>query len=640
MATSLIWCTSTTDIDRHHIHIVGLRVDENGRPLNDKFEHRRSKQITRELEQKYNLHPAEKKARTERPELKKVDYTAGDVKHQIGNTVKAACYGYRFQSFGEYKALLATYNICAEEVKGEVNGKPYQGIVYSATNDKGEKVGNPVKASRIGKSVGYEAVQRRMEKSGEAIKNGKLKERTRKIVADAVRNTRSRKELEQQLKKQGIDVVFRQNDSGRIYGVTFIDHDSRVVLNGSRLGKEYSANVFNERFSGETGIYTSQKWKYGSGNNPRIRNSRTSRRKPTSFRVWLPCWVLSAVCWAVVHPVVTSRRTPLTKRERRRKRSAQGASNNQKTYTIMQQEDDLRGLARVMDFMRAVSILFVGINVYWFCYSTLKEWGVTFEVIDKILWKFQRTTGLFSSILWTKLFSVMFLALSCIGTKGVKEEKITWTKIHCSLTVGMVLFFLNWWLLELPLPHTAGTVFYITTLSAGYICMLMAGTWMSRLLKNNLMDDVFNMENESFQQETRLIENEYSVNLPTRFYYNKKWNNGWMNVVNPFRASLVLGTPGSGKSYAVVNNYIKQQIEKGFALYLYDYKFPDLSEIAYNHLLNHLDDYKVKPKFYVINFDDPRKSHRCNPINANFMSDIADAYEASYTIMLNLIALG
>ena len=150
------------------------------------------------------------------------------------------------------------------------------------------------------------------------------------------------------------------------------------------------------------------------------------------------------------------------------------------------------------------------------------------------------------------------------------------------------------------------------------------------------MDDVFNTENESFMQETRLIENEYSVNLPTRFYYKKKWHKGWINVVNPFRASLVLGTPGSGKSYAVVNNYIKQQIEKGFALYLYDYKFPDLSEIAYNHLLTHLGGYKVKPKFYVINFDDPRKSHRCNPINAAFMSDIADAYEASYTIMLNL----
>ena len=241
-----------TDIDRHHIHIVGLRVDGNGKPLNDRFEHRRSKQITRELERKYNLHPAEKKERTERPELKKVDYAAGDVKHQIGNTVKAACYGYRFQSFGEYRALLAAYNVCAEEVKGEISGRPYQGIVYSATNDKGEKVGNPVKASRIGKSVGYEAVRRRMERSGEAIRNGKLKERTRKIVAAAMRITRTRPEFERELKRQGIDVVFRQNDSGRIYGVTFIDHDSRVVLNGSRLGKEYSANVFNERFSGET----------------------------------------------------------------------------------------------------------------------------------------------------------------------------------------------------------------------------------------------------------------------------------------------------------------------------------------------------------------------------------------------------
>lgn len=173
------------------------------------------------------------------------------MKHQIGNIVKAACYGYRFQSFGEYKALLAAYNVCAEEVKGEINGKPYQGIVYSAMNDKGEKAGNPVKASHIGKSVGYEAVKRRMEKSGKLIKNGKLKERTQKIVATVMQTARSRKELEQQLRKQGINVVFRQNDSGRIYGVTFIDHDSRVVLNGSRLGKEYSANGFNDLYSDE-----------------------------------------------------------------------------------------------------------------------------------------------------------------------------------------------------------------------------------------------------------------------------------------------------------------------------------------------------------------------------------------------------
>ena len=302
----------------------------------------------------------------------------------------------------------------------------------------------------------------------------------------------------------------------------------------------------------------------------------------------------------------------------------------------MAQEDDLRALGKVMDFMRGISVIFLLINCYWFCYEAFHTWGFTLGIVDKILMNFQRTTGLFSSILWTKLFCVVFLALSCLGTKGVKEEKITWPKIWTVLFSGFVFFFLNWWLLVLPIGKIGAASLYIFTLSIGYICLLMGGVWMSRLLKNNLMDDVFNTENESFMQETRLMENEYSVNLPTRFYYKKKWNNGWINVVNPFRASMVLGTPGSGKSYAIVNNYIKQQIEKGFAMYIYDYKFPDLSEIAYNHLLNHLDAYKVKPQFYVINFDDPRKSHRCNPINPAFMTDISDAYESAYTIMLNL----
>ena len=302
----------------------------------------------------------------------------------------------------------------------------------------------------------------------------------------------------------------------------------------------------------------------------------------------------------------------------------------------MAQEDDLRALGKVMDFMRGISVIFLLINCYWFCYEAFHVWGFTLGIIDKILMNFQRTTGLFSSILWTKLFCVVFLALSCLGTKGVKEEKITWAKIWTVLFSGFVFFFLNWWLLVLPIGKIGAASLYIFTLSVGYICLLMGGVWMSRLLKNNLMDDVFNTENESFMQETRLMENEYSVNLPTRFYYKKKWNKGWINVVNPFRASMVLGTPGSGKSYAIVNNYIKQQIEKGFAMYIYDYKFPDLSEIAYNHLLHHLDAYKVKPQFYVINFDDPRKSHRCNPINPAFMTDISDAYESAYTIMLNL----
>ena len=302
----------------------------------------------------------------------------------------------------------------------------------------------------------------------------------------------------------------------------------------------------------------------------------------------------------------------------------------------MQQEDDLRALAKIMDFLRAVSIILVVIHVYWYGYGAIRTWGIGIGVVDRILMNFQRTVGLFSSMLYTKLFAVVLLGLSCLGTKGVKGEKITWEKIYAALGMGGVLFFLNGWLLRLPLPFTIDVGFYIVTISAGYACLLMAGLWMSRLLKHNLMDDVFNNENESFMQETRYMENEYSVNLPTRFYYKKKWNNGWINVVNPFRATIVLGTPGSGKSYAVVNSFIKQQIEKGYSMYVYDFKFPDLSMIAYNHLINHLDGYKVKPKFYVINFDDPRRSHRCNPIHPDFMTDISDAYESAYTIMLNL----
>ena len=180
------------------------------------------------------------------------------------------------------------------------------------------------------------------------------------------------------------------------------------------------------------------------------------------------------------------------------------------------------------------------------------------------------------------------------------------------------------------------TLSYVATVAAGYICLLTAGVWITRLLKNQLMDDVFNDENESFMQETRLIANEYSVNLPTRFYYKKKWHNGWINVVSPQRGCIVLGCPGSGKSYCVINQFIKQQIEKGYALYCYDFKFPDLSLIAYNRLLKNKDKYAKPVGFYVINFDDPRHSHRCNPLNPSFLSDIADAYESAYVIMLNL----
>ena len=302
----------------------------------------------------------------------------------------------------------------------------------------------------------------------------------------------------------------------------------------------------------------------------------------------------------------------------------------------MQQEDDLRGLAKVMEFMRAISIVFIAIHVYWFCYRAFVDAGINIGVADRILLNFQRTAGLFNNLLVTKVFAVIFLALSCLGTKGVKNRKMTWRKIHTAFLSGLVLFFMNWWMLDLPFSPIANAAIYTVTLTAGYILLLMSGVWISRMLKHNLMEDVFNTANESFMQETRLMENEYSVNLPTKFVYQGKEWNGWINVVNVFRASIVLGTPGSGKSYAVVNNYIKQMISKGFAIYIYDYKFDDLSVIAYNELFKSLDKYKTKPEFYVINFDDPRRSHRCNPINPKFMVDISDAYESAYTIMLNL----
>jgi hypothetical protein len=288
---------------------------------------------------------------------------------------------------------------------------------------------------------------------------------------------------------------------------------------------------------------------------------------------------------------------------------------------------DNQGLTRVMEFMRAVSIVVVIAHVYWFCHGAVRRAGLDIEVIDRIVVNFNRTAGLFDNPLWTKLFAVTFLALSCLGTRGAKSEKITIRHILMALAAGTALFFL---------PPFGSAAIYISTITAGYILLLMAGVWASRMMRHKLMDDRFNDENESFRQETRLISNEYSVNLPTKFHHNNRQNNGWINVVNPFRATMVLGTPGSGKSFAVINQFIKQQIEKGFAMYIYDFKFPDLTEIAYNHLLLHAGNYPVTPKFYVINFDDPRRSHRCNPIAPEFMTDISDAYESAYTIMLNL----
>lgn len=236
------------DIERKHIHIVSLRVDSNGRKINDSNEYRRSKAITEELEQKYGLHPAEGQKKGEDWQLTPVDSSKGNLKKQINNVVKPLLKMYRFQSVGEFRGLLSLYNIGLEEVKGEVNGHSYHGILYSALDKDGEKTGTPIKSSVLGKPAGMAAIEKQMRQSGTAIKDKKLKERTRRIVSAAMKSPRTESDFRRELSAQGIDLVLRRNEDNRIYGVTFIDHRSRVVLNGSRLGKDFSANVFNEYF--------------------------------------------------------------------------------------------------------------------------------------------------------------------------------------------------------------------------------------------------------------------------------------------------------------------------------------------------------------------------------------------------------
>lgn len=237
------------DIDRHHVHIVTVNVDEKGKRLNQDFLYRRSDRIRKELEQKYGLHLAERRNIRKDNPLHKVDSSAGDVKKQVGNTVKALVRQYCFQTMGEYRALLSLYNITVEETQGIVREREYKGLVYSATDDAGNKAGNPFKSSLYGKSVGYEAVQEKCSRSGQEVKDRKLADITRRTVLSVLGGTCDKRKFVAALKEKGIDTVFRHTEDGRIYGATFIDHRTGCVLNGSRMGKELSANALQEHFT-------------------------------------------------------------------------------------------------------------------------------------------------------------------------------------------------------------------------------------------------------------------------------------------------------------------------------------------------------------------------------------------------------
>ena len=239
------------DIAREHIHIVSLRIDGEGKKINDKFEKRRSKQITDALERKYSLIPSSKVTDREMKEVSKIDTTKGNIKEQVAETLLSVLKHYEFCSLGELNAILSVYNLAVEEVKTEFRGKKYEGLVYVPTDDKGDKVSSPIHASDIGRGVGYTAVQNRMQKSKQAIKP--LISIIRYRVLQTMRTSpKTEEELRQRLEEQGLRVFIRKNESGRIYGITFIDDKEGIALNGSRLGKGYAANVFNGYFSNPT----------------------------------------------------------------------------------------------------------------------------------------------------------------------------------------------------------------------------------------------------------------------------------------------------------------------------------------------------------------------------------------------------
>lgn len=297
--------------------------------------------------------------------------------------------------------------------------------------------------------------------------------------------------------------------------------------------------------------------------------------------------------------------------------------------------EDIQGLRKIIDFTRLISIFILAIHFYLCCYIAFKHWGWTAEITDRLIANISKT-GLFSNITNPKLAALLCLVISLIGIKGRKDEKIQKNTIAAFLLSGLLFYFISILCFYLNAKPSVIAALYMGMTSTGYLLILTGGSLLSRLIQNNLNTDIFNTENETFPQEERLLENEFSVNLPARYRLKSLIRNSWINFINPFRGILVAGTPGSGKSYFVIRHIIDQHLKKGFSMFLYDFKYDDLTKIAYNKLIQYRKQYKVAPRFYVINFDDLNRTHRCNPLYPESMEDITDATEASRTIMLGL----
>ncbi len=294
-----------------------------------------------------------------------------------------------------------------------------------------------------------------------------------------------------------------------------------------------------------------------------------------------------------------------------------------------------QGLRKIIDLTRIVSISILTLHFYYYCYGAFKQWQITSTITDRMLGNISHT-GLFNNFHISKLIALGFLLISLIGAKGRKDEKLLYKNAFTYIITGLVLYFVSAFILLNPAVGQFQATAYIGVTALGYILILTGGTLLSRIIKQSFEHDIFNTLNETFPQEERLLENEYSINLPARYYLKNKLRKSWINIINPFRGLLVMGSPGSGKSYFIIQHIIKQHLQKGFSMFVYDFKFDDLSKITYNHFLKYRNTYKVLPEFYVINFDDLNRSHRSNPLDPSTLFDLTDANESSRTIMLGL----
>jgi hypothetical protein len=302
----------------------------------------------------------------------------------------------------------------------------------------------------------------------------------------------------------------------------------------------------------------------------------------------------------------------------------------------MQTGENEQALRKILDMTRLISIIILTIHFYYYCYAAFREWHLVSSFSDKIMGNIHHT-GLFSNFHKSKLLALGFLIISLLGAKGRKDEKLNYKTAFAYIITGSLIYFISGLSLYLKIELMLAAITYISITSSGFLLMLSGGTLLSRIIKNRLNSkDIFNTENETFPQEERLLENEYSINLPARYHLKDKTRDSWINIINPFRGVLVSGTPGSGKSYFVIRHVITQHIRKRFTMFVYDFKFDDLTRIVYNTWLKYKHLYPKLPQFYVINFDDLARTNRCNPLEPLGMSDITDASESARTILLGL----